>query len=369
MSSPRIAIISPNRTVYSETFIRAHIDRLPGVALVLTDGHLPKRNADGEVLLPIALAHRVMRKVKGTAPEDALRDRIAELLRSERIEVVLAEYGPTGAAMLPICTRLGIPLVVHFHGIDAFHHKLLKEHDNYAALFAGAAALVVVSREMEAQLLALGAPRSKVIYNTYGIDPELFAPVNAEENPKRFVGVGRFVDKKAPHLTVLAFARALAHDPELRLELIGDGPLREAVRQLVLALGIDHAVELPGVLPPEEVAAHMGKARAFVQHSVITADNDHEGTPLAVLEAMARALPVVATRHAGIPDVVLHGKCGLLCDERDLDAMAENMLALASDADRAGAMGRVGRSRIEAGHRVKDRVAELHAIIVRAVHG
>ena len=366
MSEPRIAIISPNRNAWSETFIQAHIERLPNVVLVLTDGHLPTRDADGVPLVSDDVLARSKRRVGGVSREDALRRRIVNMLRRHRAQVVLAEYGPTGAAMLPLCREAGIPLVVHFHGIDAFHTDLLARHDRYRELFAGAALLVAVSREMERQLLDLGAPREKVVYNTYGIDLDRFVPADAGAAPKVFTAIGRFVDKKAPHLTVLAFHRALQQDPGMRLQLIGDGPLREAVVQLVRALGIGHAVELPGVLPPEEVSARLKGSRAFVQHSVVTSANDHEGTPLAVLEAMACGLPVVATRHAGIPDVVEEGVSGLLSAEGDLEAMAQHLLRLSGDPAEAARMGRAGRARVERDHRVQDRIATLHGLLVGA---
>jgi colanic acid/amylovoran biosynthesis glycosyltransferase len=362
----RIAIVSPNRNAYSETFIAAHIRRLAGVALVLTDGHLPKRDAEGNLLLPPTLARRVAAKLLGAAPEDLLRRRIARLLKRHRIDVVLAEYGPTGEAMLESCQRAGVPLVVHFHGIDAFHVKLLKDHANYRRIIKEAAALVVVSREMEQQLLALGADRAKLHYNCYGIDVERFRAGRPDQAPPHFIAVGRFVDKKAPQLTLMAFHHAWQRDPAMRLTMAGNGPLWDSTRQLVAALGLEGVVELPGVLTPDQVAERMAASRAFVQHSVVTADNDHEGTPLSVLEAMASGLPVVATRHAGIPDVVEHGVSGLLSPERELAAMAEHLGMLAADPALALRMGQAGRSCVEREHRVEDSLERLAVILAHA---
>ena len=367
MTAPaRLCIVSPNRNAYSETFIAAHLERLPGVALVLTDGHLPRRDADGALLLPPTLARRVASRLLGTTPEVLLERRIARLLKRHRIEVVLAEYGPTGEAMLDPCRRAGVPLVVHFHGVDAFHVKLLKDHAGYRRILKEAAAVVVVSREMERQLLSLGAERGRLHYTCYGIDVERFRAGRPDQAPPHFIAVGRFVDKKAPHLTVLAFHQAWRKEPAMRLTMAGSGPLWDSTRQLVAALGLEGVVELPGVLTPHQVAGRMGASRAFVQHSVVSADNDHEGTPLSVLEAMASGLPVVATRHAGIPDVVEHGVSGLLSAERDLDAMADHLLRLAADPVRALGMGPAGRSGAERNHRVEDSVARLTAILAGA---
>lgn len=362
----RILIASPNRNAYSETFIRAHIEHLGDVAAVLTDGAPPTRDAQGRPLLTNGLLHRAWRKVTGTSPEQALQQAIADRIRQERVQVVLAEYGTSGDALLPACRATGVPLVAHFHGIDAFHEDLLAKHRRYAALFADAAAVVVVSREMEAQLLHMGCPRARLHYNCYGVDPARFAPVDAARSDKRFVSVGRFVDKKAPHLTVLAFHRAWQQDPAIRSTFIGDGPLLESTVRLARALGLADAITFTGALPHEQVAEHMAGARAFVQHSVVSFRNDHEGTPLSVLEAMARALPVVATRHGGITDVVEEGASGLLCDEGDVDAMAADLLRLAADPAHAASMGARGRRLVEERYTQKHSIARLRTILDEA---
>lgn len=365
MKPLRLCIVSPNRDAWSETFIANHVAHLPGVALVLTDGYLPKRDAKGELLVHPTLLKRIVQRVTRQAWDHVLINAIVNRSRKERINMVLAEYGPTGEAMIPVCQRLGIPLVVHFHGIDAFHEKLLKEHANYTGIFRNAAAIVVVSREMEQQLISLGCPASKLHYNCYGIDIGHFKQAAPDHADKRFLAVGRFVDKKAPHLALAAFHQAFQKDPTLSFTMAGDGPLRESTMSLAVALGVDRAVEFPGVITQDEVALRMQRARAFVQHSVITKENDHEGTPLSILEAMASGLPVIATRHAGIPDVIVHGVSGLLCAERDVATMAANLLTLAGDPALAGRMGRAGRAKAELDLRLED---SLHALdlIIRA---
>lgn len=359
----RIAVISPNRNAWSETFIANHIAHLPGVELVLTDGHLPRRDIDGEPLLAPTLIKRVLQRVRKADPQDMLRGAIVRLLKKHHIDRVLAEYGPTGTAMIDVCERAGIPLVAHFHGIDAFHAKLLKENGNYARLFGTAKAIVAVSREMETQLLTLGCPRGKVYYNCYGIEVDRFARADPAHSLKTFLAVGRFVDKKAPQLLLAAFAKARERDPEMRLVMAGDGPLWESTRSLARALGTDGAVEFPGVITQDQVAERMRTARAFVQHSVTTRDNDHEGTPLSILEAMASGLPVVSTRHGGIPDVVEHEVHGLLSAEADTDSMAAHLLRLANDPALATRMGAAGRERAMRDHQLGDSLRRLRTIL------
>jgi glycosyltransferase involved in cell wall biosynthesis len=272
---------------------------------------------------------------------------LARFLTANAVEVVLAEYGPTGVAVLDACARAAIPLVVHLHGFDAYHRPTLDRYaEGYARLFREAAAIVAVSREMEQVLLSLGAPRDRLFYNPYGVDVSIFSGGDPATAGPIFVAVGRFVEKKAPDLVVLAFAEVRRACPEARLIMVGDGPLWGATQHLARALNVADAIEFLGPRPHAEVAAIMRRARAFVQHSVVAADGDAEGTPVAVLEAGATGLPVIATRHGGIPDVVLSGDTGFLVDERDIGAMAGHMIQLATHPLLADRLGRAARQRI-----------------------
>jgi glycosyltransferase involved in cell wall biosynthesis len=216
---------------------------------------------------------------------------------------------------------------------------------------------------MEQQLVRLGAPRERVHYNPCGVDAVRFAGANPAAAPPLFVAVGRFVDKKGPHLTLLAFQRALQVYPSARLVMIGAGSLWDACQQMAQALGIRDAVTFTGPLPHSEVAAWMQQARAFVQHSVQSGTGDAEGTPVAVLEAGASGLPVVSTRHGGISDVVVHDQTGFLVAERDIEGMARAMLRLVADAALAGVMGANACEHIRANFSMEQSIARLWSVL------
>ena len=96
-----------------------------------------------------------------------------------------------------------------------------------------------------------------------------------------------------------------------------DGPLMSECRRLAQVLGIEQSVTFLGAQAPAVVREEMRSVRCFVQHSVEAASGDCEGTPVAIIEAGATGLPVVATRHGGIPDVVIEGRVALrkgFCD-------------------------------------------------------
>ena len=285
-------------------------------------------------------------------------------LREVAANVTLAEYGTTGTLVDGACERLGVPLVVHFHGFDASRTDVLsRKAGDYRRMFGRAAAIVAVSRAMEDRLVTFGCPREKLIYSPCGVDCARFEGAEPARANRQFVVVGRLVEKKAPHLTIASFARVASECPEARLRVIGDGPLLGVCRDLTAALEIEHAVTFLGAQPHDIVEREMRQARALLQHSVTASNGDSEGTPVAVLEAGAIGLPVVSTRHAGIPDVVLEGVTGLLGDERDVGAMARHMLTLIGNPALAGELGRNAAAHVRRFYTMEQSIDRLARIL------
>jgi colanic acid/amylovoran biosynthesis glycosyltransferase len=367
-----VCVISPNKNIYSETFIRAHIERLPATVKVLYGGWFPNYREDDEPLVSPDLTSRIIRAAgQGLfrLPSKYFHIRaLRTFLRVNKIEAVLAEYGPTGVAVMNSSLEAGVPFVVHFHGLDAYDQHILDKYGmHYKPMFIGARAVIAVSHEMEQQLLALGAPREKLFYNPYGVDTSLFSEAHPASAAPFFVAAGRFVDKKAPHLTLVAFRKVVQSCSKARLMMIGDGPLLEACKQLARALGIAGQVQFPGPRSHWDVATTMRRARAFVQHSLRTTYGDSEGTPVAVLEAGASGLPVIATRHAGITDIVLDGKTGFLGDEGDIEGMAKSMIQLANNPTLAEQLGQAARARVCAEFSMEKSIHGLWQIITAAL--
>jgi glycosyltransferase involved in cell wall biosynthesis len=366
----RLCIFSPENNAYSETFIQNHIARLPFRKTILNGTGLANLSSAGKPLLPPTLFNRFRNKLLSRAQrrEHRLEQReLRSFLKRHGIQVVLAEYGHIATIVREACEQLRIPMVVHFHGNDASHRPTLQLlQKEYAALFAYATAIISVSHAMTERLIRLGAPKARIVYDCYGIDTTLFNPSEQKFEPPAFVAVGRFVEKKAPHLTISAFAMAREQQPSIRLIMIGNGPLLEPCRQLARATGIEECIEFAGIKPPAEVAAIMSKARAFVQHSVIAGDGNAEGTPLSILEAGACGVPVISTRHEGIRDVVVENETGLLVDEFDVKGMAKAMEYLAANAAEACRMGRSARARIEANYSLNRHIDTLKQVIFDA---
>jgi glycosyltransferase involved in cell wall biosynthesis len=336
---------------YSETFIKAHLDNIDWDYRMCHSWYPYREAKTGKPFLGFPFqsiwTNGLFRRISIAQYEKVYTFRLAQYLKKNNIKVLLTEYGLTGANMAEACLQADTKLVVHFHGADAYHFKTLEQyHKKYKKMFANCHKIIVVSQAMKKQLVGLGADSSKVFYNSYGIDDALFTPTNPAKNPPNFVAIGRFIPKKAPVITLQAFAKVLQYVPTARLQMIGDGALFEAAQQTAQALGIVSQVDFLGVLSPDQVHKTLQNARAFVQHSVTAPDGDSEGMPNAVLEASMCALPTVSTRHAGICDAVIEQETGFLGNEYDIDAMAQGMVLLAQQPDLAQKMGEKARLHI-----------------------
>lgn len=393
----RAAMIVESYPNLTETFIRRQAEGIGAEVLALapsrsgegagsgTADAAPLHAIAGEPGSALALLARIDHALHArlVAPADERawtwgairRARLAGRLREIRARVALAQYGHVGLAALPACERAGVPLVVHFHGHDL--SRMWRDPAYRAAMERAArrfAGFVVVNSIMAERLASVGVPEERVARIPYGAPLEEFAPVASEvvvRAPCDFLAVGRMVEKKAPLETLRAFAACVAHvELEVagngldgsgppRLAMLGDGPLLEPARALVREWGFAEIVELPGAVSNDEVRRRMSAASGFVQHSVVSSDGDEEGWPVAVGEAMACGLPVVATRHPGIVDQVAEGETGFLVDEGDYRAMGARMATLVTDPALRVRMGAAARSRIERLGDARHQIARL----------
>jgi colanic acid/amylovoran biosynthesis glycosyltransferase len=362
----KIAIVSVNANAYSESFIKAHIDLLEGEKFFLYGAYKPIYYCEKPLVLLIPSLKRFF--VKYILKKNLLDYSIRYFLRKNNINVILAEYGPTGCAMMNIAKELNIPLVVHFHGYDASSVKLLNEYrDQYKQLFGFAGRIVAVSLQMQENLIKMGAKEQKVVYAPYG-PASIFTDIVPDyNNSGSALFVGRFVDKKAPWLLIEIMKKVLVKGINIKLVMAGDGVLLDTCRGLVKFYGLENNIIFPGAVSHTEVKNLMAKSFCYIQHSVTTSDGETEGTPVSILEASQAGLPVISTKHAGIPDVIIHGETGFLVDEFDIDSMAEYLLILNSNRELAREMGMKAKIRISENFSLEKHISTLNNVLEEAI--
>ncbi len=369
-----IAILSYNREKYSETFLRAPVKSLPYEVHYLYEGELPQYYGNDEKFINDSGFGKVIIAIKewlGSSRQKQHELLVEEYLLKHKIKAVLANYSITAIPVMGICKKHNIPLVVHFHGWTAYRSTVIQTYKSeYQRMFEIASAIIGVSTDMIEQLKRLGAEGKKLHLITYGFNSEIFKYSNHSDNKNIFFTAGRFCDTKNPHFTILAFHKVLEKIPDAKLLMAGgDENLLNACVSLVKALKIEDKVEFRGELSPDQMYNCMKEAVAYVQHSATTALGEKEGTPVTILEACACGLPVIATRHAGIKDVIIEEETGLLGDELDVNAMAQNMIKVASNRDFAKRLGENASKRVNENFTMEKYIQKLNSVIEQVILG
>ncbi|MGE0830834.1 MAG: glycosyltransferase [Hyphomonadaceae bacterium] len=269
-----------------------------------------------------------------------------------RHDLVHCHFGYAGRRMAAVKSLglIDIPIMTTFHGADISRprHDGIG-HDHYRTLFSESAACLPISEYWADALQAMGCPRSKIIVCRMGIAPLARKTPSAMSNKIRMAMTGRFVEKKG-HTYALAAVAELCRrrqDMEIRFDILGDGPLLADMRRWADANGLASIVHFHGATPHRQTLSIVELADIFLLPSVTARDGDMEGIPVALMEAMAMGVPVVSTRHSGIPELVEDGRSGLLVAERDTAQLADALERLAEAPALRNLLAKNGRDKIE----------------------
>ena len=296
--------------------------------------------------------------------------RIHELLRQSKPDVVHTHQ--IGALIYagPAARREGVPVVVHTEHTNTIARRRSLNRQFRTRLLWGlagsyAARFFCVSDDIADAVRAYRTvPGRKVVVVPNGIDTAAFATKADCESMRRdlrippgvpVIGtVGRLNEVKSQDLLIRSFAEISNHNPKPHLLLVGDGPERNPLQQLAENLGIADRVHFAGYQPRPERFLH--------DMAIFALTSRHEGMPLAILEAWAAGLPVVASRVGGVPKMIAQGQTGLLFDSGNEAALTEAMDRLLTHTDEAQRLGEAGREYVRSRFdlRVMARAYEQH---------
>lgn len=261
--------------------------------------------------------------------------------KKHNVKAIHCHLGFDANKMLPIARRWNIPLIVSFRGNDASslkreNKKAYRKLAKYGSLF------LPVCKYFKKELIKLGFPkkRIKVLYG--GIDTDKFYYRSAKptkDGEFRILMVGRLAGKKGLPVLLRAFKIARSKLPKAKLVIVGKGKRKEKkeLQRDIRAARLKDAVKLKGAMPNAKIVKEMHRADLFCLPSLTTRNGAIEGIPNVLKEAMACGVPVVSTFHAGIPELITHKKEGLLVKERDARALANAIVRLYRNPDRATA--------------------------------
>jgi len=269
--------------------------------------------------------------------------------------------GPATAAMV-LSRLLGLPFSFTAHAYDVWREQLLLPEKLRSATFA------VTCTEYNRQHLAAtyAVPLDKIVTVHHGVDVHRYTPFERTSRGEAcIISVGRLVEQKGFDRLLRACRRLVESGESFRCEIIGDGPLRERLEGLVEEYRLRDRVTLVGRLHQDDLRKRYAAADMFVLFCVPASDDDRDGIPNVLIEAMATELPVVSTRFSGVPEIVVDEETGILVGTDDESAQAEAVRRMLRDPELRRGMGRAGRIRVMEGFTIEASAAQLDAVFSR----
>lgn len=255
---------------------------------------------------------------------------VIPFLGKQPYDIIHCHFGPSGlkGMLLRDIGALQGKLITSFHGYDITRYPQGVGTDVYNRLFDTGDLFLPVSEYWKQRLIKLGCDEKKIIVHRMGVDCSKFsfAPQRLHTDDQvRLVSVSRLVEKKGLEYGIRAVAKLAKLNPNIQYNVVGDGPLREDLQQLIQELKVIEAVKMLGWKQQQEVVEILNDADIMLAPSVTAKDGDQEGIPVVLMEAMARGLVVLSTHHSGIPELVEDGVSGFLVPERDVDALSDKL--------------------------------------------
>ncbi len=278
---------------------------------------------------------------------------------SSSFDIIHAHWVLPNAVPAALAARIrGLPLVISLHGSDVFLSEQAPPLSiAAAAALRSAAAVTACSGDLRDRALRLGGAPERFDVIPYGVDPTKFHPdpeagalVRSElglaPDAPLIISVSRLVYKKGLTYLLDALPAILQANPDAAVVIAGYGDLRDQLEQQARALGIAANVHFPGQLERERAARYIAAADVYVVPSVRDQSGNVDGLPNALLEGMGSGRPIVASRVAGIPEVIEHERHGLLVHERDSVGLAAAINRLLGNRAFAQQLGEAARQRI-----------------------
>lgn len=233
---------------------------------------------------------------------------------------------------------LDLPYSATAHANDIYVDPVLLDRKLSEAKF------VATCTEANAEHLRALGERGRIVRLYHGLDVAAYdSPERGETGKPTFLAVGQLKEKKG-FIYLIEACRMLAEQGvDFRTVIIGEGPLRGVLEDAIAAAGLDERFELRGAMSHRAVKEAYQTSDLFVLPCIVASDGDRDGIPNVILEAMASGLPVVSTRHSGIPEAVEDGTSGLLVPPADASALADALATLAGDPDMRVRFGEAGR--------------------------
>jgi colanic acid/amylovoran biosynthesis glycosyltransferase len=332
----------------TENWIVTQINAANGVRSIALTKRIRNRQLLGgiQVYQASSLLDRVHQRLFGYSQYHA------RVCAAQNVRILHAWFGYSGVTLMQLSARLGIPLITSFLGAD-FTRNPASLPKHYQKLAAIGSLFLAEGPAAAARLSALGFPQECIRVHRLAIDTHGIRCVNRQRlsnAPFHVLMAARFAEKKGWIYGVEAFARFARSADNAFLTIVGapfspaENLMEAQMHEIIERYGIIDRVRFAGMLQPEELRSVAEQHHVFLHPSVTASNGDAEGGhPVVLTEMAASGMPIIATYHCDIPEIVAHGETGWLCDERDVEALETALHDAWSDPERCASLGLAGR--------------------------
>jgi len=320
--------------------------------------------------IPKGMGYKTLWKFYKKIISRCLIKSLAFVPEKDNLQLLHVHFGQYGVAALPLQRKLGIPMIVTFYGHDVLS-LYEKNKKIYGPLIDSNCLCLAISNDMAKDLHKIGF--SNVETWNLGIDVDKF---KKPKNPKRdknvnFLTAVRFVEKKGIEYLIRAFHKVYMNYKNVRLTILGRGPLKKNLVNLSKNLDLNQVVNFKDNFsddnPHKTVLKYMNASDVFILPSITAKNGDKEGTPVVLMEAQACGLPCISTFHAGIPEVVIDGETGWLVPEKDIDVLSKKMEWFVKNPNELISFGNRARTHIKLNYNINVQIKKLSEIYKKVI--
>jgi glycosyltransferase involved in cell wall biosynthesis len=259
------------------------------------------------------------------------------------------------------------PYTITTHAWDLFANERYK-HLN--SVLKNAKKVITISEFNKSFIMEnMDLQPEKIEVVRMGIDPSRFTSGKTKGDIGKFLSVGRLVEKKGLEYAISAFGKAVKKYPGIEYTIVGSGPEEPKLRDKVKELKLEDKVQIKSHISNEDLVEEYNKAGTFILPCIRAQDGDMDGIPVVLMEAMAMEKLVISTSVSGIPELIEHGRSGLLVKPRDAKELSETMDKVLSQGVDSNTLSKEARATVIKDFNINGQVSSMELIFKDVLSG
>lgn len=292
-----------------------------------------------------------------------------DVIQQEKPDIIHGHFGLDSYRLISVSRKFKIPFIVNFYGHDVIRlpqefgwkqrYKRLRKHMTWA---------IAGSEDMRQNLIKLGFSKERITTIKLALNTEEIQFQQRENAEPKLMMIGRIVEKKGFIYAIRAVHLLKEILPNIELSIFGDGKLLPQLKTEIKKLGLEKQIHFHGFTDNKSIVQQLYKHDILLVPSVQAEDGDREGIPQTTVEGMATGIPVIASTHAGLPELVKDKETGLLIPERDSEAIKNAVLELINTPSLVKKVSFNGRKEVEKEHNIKIQVKKTEELYKKLIH-